>query len=130
MDLRAVMNPTPPTVVHSTPLPQVFQLFRAIGLRHLVVTNDAYEERNKLNKLLIFFLMTTYLLKEIDELPTPPYSFFLDIVFIPSYENFFLILLLFVCRLLAWLPERTLPGIKWSLKEVEWREPHFKSPSK
>jgi len=43
MDLRAVMNPTPPTVVHSTPLPQVFQLFRAIGLRHLVVTNDAYE---------------------------------------------------------------------------------------
>ena len=33
--------------------------------------------------------MTTYLLKEIDELPTPPYSFFLDKVFIPSYEIFF-----------------------------------------
>jgi len=43
LDLRPVMNPTPPSIVHATPLPQVFQLFRAIGLRHLIVTNDESE---------------------------------------------------------------------------------------
>ena len=45
LDLRPVMNPTPPSIVHATPLPQVFQLFRAIGLRHLIVTNDESEAR-------------------------------------------------------------------------------------
>jgi len=43
LDLRPVMNPTPTTVMHSTPLPQMFKLFRAIGLRHLIVTNDECE---------------------------------------------------------------------------------------
>lgn len=40
MDLQPFMNPTPSTVLHSTSLPQMFRIFRALGLRHLVVLND------------------------------------------------------------------------------------------
>ena len=32
MDLRPVMNPTPSTILASTPLPQIFRSFRALGL--------------------------------------------------------------------------------------------------
>ncbi|XP_056609081.1 H(+)/Cl(-) exchange transporter 7 isoform X1 [Triplophysa dalaica] len=37
MDLTEFMNPTPYTVPQETSLPRVFKLFRALGLRHLVV---------------------------------------------------------------------------------------------
>uniref|UniRef100_A0A672GZN9 Chloride channel protein n=1 Tax=Salarias fasciatus TaxID=181472 RepID=A0A672GZN9_SALFA len=40
MDLREFMNPTPYTVPQDTSLPRVFKLFRALGLRHLVVVDD------------------------------------------------------------------------------------------
>ncbi|XP_028670200.2 H(+)/Cl(-) exchange transporter 7 [Erpetoichthys calabaricus] len=40
MDLREFMNPTPYTVPQETSLPRVFKLFRALGLRHLVVVDD------------------------------------------------------------------------------------------
>ncbi|XP_029015556.1 H(+)/Cl(-) exchange transporter 7 isoform X2 [Betta splendens] len=40
MDLTEFMNPTPYTVPEETSLPRVFKLFRALGLRHLVVVND------------------------------------------------------------------------------------------
>jgi len=43
MDLRPIMNNTPHTVLHSTPLPQMFLQFRALGLRHLLVVNDEGE---------------------------------------------------------------------------------------
>jgi len=43
MDLRPVMNPTPSMVLHSTSLPQMFRRFRALGLRHMLVTNDNNE---------------------------------------------------------------------------------------
>jgi len=43
MDLRPVMNPTPSTILHSTSLPQMFRRFRALGLRHMLVTNDNNE---------------------------------------------------------------------------------------
>uniref|UniRef100_A0A3Q2QBE6 Chloride channel protein n=1 Tax=Fundulus heteroclitus TaxID=8078 RepID=A0A3Q2QBE6_FUNHE len=42
MDLTEFMNPTPYTVPQQeTSLPRVFKLFRALGLRHLVVVDDA-----------------------------------------------------------------------------------------
>ncbi|KAF6715816.1 H(+)/Cl(-) exchange transporter 7 [Oryzias melastigma] len=41
MDLTEFMNPTPYTVPQETSLPRVFKLFRALGLRHLVVVDDA-----------------------------------------------------------------------------------------
>lgn len=40
MDLTEFMNPTPYTVPQETSLPRVFKLFRALGLRHLVVVDD------------------------------------------------------------------------------------------
>jgi len=43
MDLRPFMNPTPSTILHSTSLPQMFRRFRALGLRHMLVTNDDNE---------------------------------------------------------------------------------------
>merc|ERR1719410_1966977 len=43
MDLRPIMNTTPITCLHSTCLPQMFNLFRALGLRHLLVLNDNNE---------------------------------------------------------------------------------------
>ncbi|XP_045575645.1 H(+)/Cl(-) exchange transporter 7 isoform X1 [Salmo salar] len=39
MDLTEFMNPTPYTVPQETSLPRVFKLFRALGLRHLVVVD-------------------------------------------------------------------------------------------
>eukprot|EP00092_Neocalanus_flemingeri_P026252 GFUD01028453.1.p1 GENE.GFUD01028453.1~~GFUD01028453.1.p1 ORF type:complete len:759 (+),score=230.31 GFUD01028453.1:82-2358(+) len=43
MDLRPVMNTTPTTILHSTSMPQMFNLFRALGLRHMLVLNDNNE---------------------------------------------------------------------------------------
>ncbi|XP_036408888.1 H(+)/Cl(-) exchange transporter 7 [Megalops cyprinoides] len=40
MDLTEFMNPTPYTVPQETSLPRVFKLFRALGLRHLVVIDS------------------------------------------------------------------------------------------
>ncbi|XP_034056519.1 H(+)/Cl(-) exchange transporter 7 isoform X2 [Gymnodraco acuticeps] len=40
MDLTEFMNATPYTVPLETSLPRVFKLFRALGLRHLVVADD------------------------------------------------------------------------------------------
>ncbi|KAI3360050.1 hypothetical protein L3Q82_014384 [Scortum barcoo] len=40
MDLTEFMNATPYTVPQETSLPRVFKLFRALGLRHLVVVDD------------------------------------------------------------------------------------------
>ncbi|XP_018414110.1 PREDICTED: H(+)/Cl(-) exchange transporter 7 [Nanorana parkeri] len=40
MDLSEFMNPTPYTVPQEASLPRVFKLFRALGLRHLVVVNS------------------------------------------------------------------------------------------
>uniref|UniRef100_A0A673Z2W7 Chloride channel protein n=1 Tax=Salmo trutta TaxID=8032 RepID=A0A673Z2W7_SALTR len=40
MDLTEFMNPTPYTVPQETSLPRVFKLFRALGLRHLVVVDS------------------------------------------------------------------------------------------
>ncbi|KAK3854913.1 hypothetical protein Pcinc_038650, partial [Petrolisthes cinctipes] len=43
LDLRPFHNPSPYSVMACTPLPRIFSLFRALGLRHLVVTNDNNE---------------------------------------------------------------------------------------
>lgn len=43
IDLRPVMNPSAYSVTHSASLPRIFRLFRALGLRHLVVVNDRNE---------------------------------------------------------------------------------------
>ena len=43
VDLRPVMNHTPTTILHSTSMPQMFNLFRALGLRHMIVLNDNNE---------------------------------------------------------------------------------------
>jgi len=43
VDLRPIMNPTPTTILHSTSMPQMFNLFRALGLRHMLVLNDNNE---------------------------------------------------------------------------------------
>jgi chloride channel 7 len=40
IDLRPFMNPSPYSVPHTASLPRIFRLFRALGLRHLVVIND------------------------------------------------------------------------------------------
>lgn len=43
IDLRPFMNPSPYTLLHSTSLPRMFRLFRALGLRHLPIVNDTNE---------------------------------------------------------------------------------------
>ncbi|XP_068221966.1 H(+)/Cl(-) exchange transporter 7 isoform X2 [Palaemon carinicauda] len=43
IDLRPFINPSPYSVVACSTLPRIFNLFRALGLRHLVVTNDDNE---------------------------------------------------------------------------------------
>ena len=43
VDLRPFHNSSPYSVVSCTPLPRMFNLFRALGLRHLVVVNDCNE---------------------------------------------------------------------------------------
>ena len=40
-DLSLYMNPSPYTISHQAPLPQVFNLFRTMGLRHLPVMRDS-----------------------------------------------------------------------------------------
>lgn len=40
IDLRPYMNPSPYTAQHVASLPRIFRLFRALGLRHLIITND------------------------------------------------------------------------------------------
>ncbi|KAJ8363929.1 hypothetical protein SKAU_G00127600 [Synaphobranchus kaupii] len=40
IDMTEFMNPTPYTVPQETSLPRVFKLFRALGLRHLVVVDN------------------------------------------------------------------------------------------
>ncbi|XP_031570565.1 H(+)/Cl(-) exchange transporter 7-like [Actinia tenebrosa] len=40
IDLTPFMNPAPYTVQESSSLPRVFRLFRALGLRHIVVVDD------------------------------------------------------------------------------------------
>uniref|UniRef100_A0A1B6JQE8 Chloride channel protein n=1 Tax=Homalodisca liturata TaxID=320908 RepID=A0A1B6JQE8_9HEMI len=43
LDLRPFMNPSPYCVQMNSSLPRVFRLFRALGLRHLIVINDTNE---------------------------------------------------------------------------------------
>ena len=43
VDLVPIMNSTPTTCLHSTSMPQMFNLFRALGLRHMLVLNDNNE---------------------------------------------------------------------------------------
>ncbi len=43
LDLHPVMNPVPITVQRQCPLSRVFTLFRSLGMRHLVVTDDTNE---------------------------------------------------------------------------------------
>ena len=43
MDLRPVMNPSAYTISHAASLNRIFRLFRALGLRHIVVLNDYNE---------------------------------------------------------------------------------------
>lgn len=43
IDLRPYMNSSPYTILHSTSLPRLFRLFRALGLRHMPVVNDTNE---------------------------------------------------------------------------------------
>ncbi|ROT66083.1 putative H(+)/Cl(-) exchange transporter 7 [Penaeus vannamei] len=43
VDLRPFINPSPYSVMACTALPRVFNLFRALGLRHLIVINDNNE---------------------------------------------------------------------------------------
>lgn len=43
IDLRPYMNPSPYTAQHVASLPRIFRLFRALGLRHLIIVNDSNE---------------------------------------------------------------------------------------
>ena len=43
LDLVPIMNITPTTCLHSTSMPQMFNLFRALGLRHMLILNDDNE---------------------------------------------------------------------------------------
>ena len=43
LDLRPVMNPSAYTVCHAASFNRIFRLFRALGLRHIVVLNDYNE---------------------------------------------------------------------------------------
>lgn len=40
MDLKPYYNPSPYTVEQKFSLPRVFNLFRGLGLRHLIVTDE------------------------------------------------------------------------------------------
>ncbi len=40
-DISLYMNPCPYTISRETPLPQVFNLFRTMGLRHLPVVEES-----------------------------------------------------------------------------------------
>lgn len=40
VDLRSIMNPTPYIVHYSASFPRIYQMFRSLGLRHLVVIDD------------------------------------------------------------------------------------------
>jgi chloride channel 7 len=42
IDLRPYMNPSPYSVPHTASLARIFRLFRALGMRHLVVVNDRH----------------------------------------------------------------------------------------
>lgn len=56
LDLRPVMNPSPYTVSHASSLNRIFRLFRALGLRHIVVLNDYNEVIGMVTrKDLVFF---------------------------------------------------------------------------
>uniref|UniRef100_A0A0L8GTH4 CBS domain-containing protein n=1 Tax=Octopus bimaculoides TaxID=37653 RepID=A0A0L8GTH4_OCTBM len=46
-DVSPYMNPCPYTVYPNTPVSQVFQLFRSMGLRHLPVVSHDGEVRTK-----------------------------------------------------------------------------------
>ena len=43
LDLRPVMNPSAYSVCHAASFNRIFKLFRALGLRHIVVLNDYNE---------------------------------------------------------------------------------------
>ncbi|XP_076822841.1 H(+)/Cl(-) exchange transporter 7-like isoform X2 [Clavelina lepadiformis] len=43
IDIRPYLNPAPYTISERASLPRIFRLFRALGLRHLVVVNDNFE---------------------------------------------------------------------------------------
>lgn len=43
IDLRPIMNPSAYTISHTASLNRIFRLFRALGLRHLIVLNDRNE---------------------------------------------------------------------------------------
>ncbi|XP_025423914.1 H(+)/Cl(-) exchange transporter 7-like isoform X2 [Sipha flava] len=43
INLSKYMNPSPYVVQHTMSMPRVFKLFRAMGLRHIVVINDSNE---------------------------------------------------------------------------------------
>ncbi|XP_078488881.1 H(+)/Cl(-) exchange transporter 7-like isoform X2 [Ciona intestinalis] len=43
VDLRPFLNPSPYTIQENASLPRIFRLFRALGLRHLVVLNDEHK---------------------------------------------------------------------------------------
>lgn len=40
VDLRSIMNPASYTVLYSASFPRIYQLFRSLGLRHLVIIDD------------------------------------------------------------------------------------------
>jgi CBS domain-containing protein len=43
LDLRPYLNPTPFTVHLHAPVERAFEMFRSLGLRHLVVVNDSHD---------------------------------------------------------------------------------------
>ncbi|XP_046582844.1 H(+)/Cl(-) exchange transporter 7-like isoform X1 [Haliotis rubra] len=43
IDLRPFMNPAPYTVIDCASLPRIFKLFRALGLRHVIVVNKEHQ---------------------------------------------------------------------------------------
>lgn len=56
-DVRPYMNPSPYTVYPDTPVPQVFNLFRSMGLRHLPVVDHYGQVR--LKKEFLFYFETS-----------------------------------------------------------------------
>lgn len=43
IDVRPYMNSSPYMILHSTSLPRMFKIFRALGLRHMPIVNDTNE---------------------------------------------------------------------------------------